>query len=593
MAAVEATRLPPITGEQSTTDADCSQLQGIYNGKFTDRSPFLTPAGKLTAAGDSAVQCLKPAARPTSPDTIRRFRATFAPDAGKRRVFYGKALDPHLQWAERMTHGVNTQPSDTAGDMVNPPLKPLFKQHQIDKIESGLYKSKQTGPLGKSHNQAVGFPKGYPWKDLTYGVVTVKDGSAGELVSPPKPYTQVQEEGADGHDMYVFSHKDYDPGEQVTRKYPTGHYSNKTQFGHPTPHDNAGSMTYKSLKWVHELQTEKAAKVINKRLDDWREKYQDQLGQTRDPIKETMNVGPDHTFGILVKPDQYGAGDLLHGRGAGKYLRGRDHQRGVVAALRQKLMKANYQNFDNLLAAFRFYDKENKGRISLEDLNTACWQYSLPSEPELLAQVMEYCDVDKDGFIDYMEFANFLNYNMPSGVTEAEIVEDNDGTQRVQSSREATPGRLQKQLDAIVGGHRTSSAVINGGGGLSSRGWRKYGVPTIRHDLPAPRFKSISDHTNYGDEATSHALVNPSIYSNRGVYEQDFLLPRTREQIRDVFSNVGVQMTLQEFDDIYDEAAKRHPKGNVSVEAFRGILDEIRAAEVSETEHLLKSNLDC
>jgi len=45
-----------------------------------------------------------------------------------------------------------------------------------------------------------------------------------------------------------------------------------------------GAATYKSLKWVHELQTEKAAKIVNKRLDDWRERYQDQLGKPRDPL---------------------------------------------------------------------------------------------------------------------------------------------------------------------------------------------------------------------------------------------------------------------------------------------------------------------
>lgn len=65
--------------------------------------------------------------------------------------------------------------------------------------------------------------------------------------------------------------------------------------------------------------------------------------------------------------------------------------------------------------------QECKGRISLGDLATVCWQYSLPTEPELLAQVMDYCDVDRDGFINYEEFSNFLNYNMPSGIAEAEV----------------------------------------------------------------------------------------------------------------------------------------------------------------------------
>lgn len=112
--------------------------------------------------------------QPTSPATIRRFRATFFPDAGKRRVFYGKALDPHLKWAENMTHGVNTQTSFTAGEMVNPPMKPLFKQREIEKLEGSLYRSKKVAPLGECHDQSTSFPAKYPWKDLTYGVVTFK-----------------------------------------------------------------------------------------------------------------------------------------------------------------------------------------------------------------------------------------------------------------------------------------------------------------------------------------------------------------------------------------------------------------------------------
>ena len=50
------------------------------------------------------------------------------------------------------------------------------------------------------------------------------------------------------------------------------------------------------------------------------------------------------------------------------------------------------------------------------------------------------------------------------------VVEESDGTKRVQSSREATPARLQNQIDQAIGGHRTSSAVINGGCGMGTRG---------------------------------------------------------------------------------------------------------------------------
>lgn len=42
-AVVENNVLPPINGAQNAPTHDCSETQGIYNGKFTDRSPFLTP----------------------------------------------------------------------------------------------------------------------------------------------------------------------------------------------------------------------------------------------------------------------------------------------------------------------------------------------------------------------------------------------------------------------------------------------------------------------------------------------------------------------------------------------------------------------
>ena len=105
-----------------------------------------------------------------------------------------------------------------------------------------------------------------------------------------------------------------------------------------------------------------------------------------------MNVGPDHTFGILIKPDGYGVGDLLHSRAPGTYLRGKvsssstlfssdfhhyrfknihdaninvlkyfscfqDRMRGIAASIRQNLKKANFHNFENILQAFRHYDK--------------------------------------------------------------------------------------------------------------------------------------------------------------------------------------------------------------------------------------------
>lgn len=116
------------------------------------------------------------------------------------------------------------------------------------------------------------------------------------------------------------------------------------------------------LKKIHR---DKGTKVVSKRVDDFRERTQPQLGTVHDPIRDTMNVTPDHSFGILIRPDEYGAGDLIHSRLPGEYLRGKDRQRGLLAAVRQQLKKANYHNFNNLQAAFKHYDKVKSQLISI------------------------------------------------------------------------------------------------------------------------------------------------------------------------------------------------------------------------------------
>ncbi len=64
------------------------------------------------------------------------------------------------------------------------------------------------------------------------------------------------------------------------------------------------------------------------------------------------------------------------------------------------------------------FSQTGTGKINLQSLRDVCLEFNLPAQPELLEQLLDYCDVDRDGQIDYMEFANFLNWRekMPSGL---------------------------------------------------------------------------------------------------------------------------------------------------------------------------------
>lgn len=90
--------------------------------------------------------------------------------------------------------------------------------------------------------------------------------------------------------------------------------------------------------------------------------------QVHDPIKDTLIVPDDHSFGVFIKPDEYGAGDLIHMRNSENILRGKDYDRGKLAFVRQQLKKANFHNFHSLKAAFEFYDKHRTGKITNNDL---------------------------------------------------------------------------------------------------------------------------------------------------------------------------------------------------------------------------------
>lgn len=43
-------------------------------------------------------------------------------------------------------------------------------------------------------------------------------------------------------------------------------------------------------------------------------------------------------------------------------------------------------------------------------MKKACFQLNLDLDEELLDALFDYCDLDKAGYINYLEFVNFLNW---------------------------------------------------------------------------------------------------------------------------------------------------------------------------------------
>uniref|UniRef100_A0A5F9D758 EF-hand domain family member B n=1 Tax=Oryctolagus cuniculus TaxID=9986 RepID=A0A5F9D758_RABIT len=275
-------------------------------------------------------------------------------------------------------------------------------------------------------------------------------------------------------------------GEAKNRKYDPSSFHRFNLFGIATPHFNDGRTMAKTLHWLHELQMKRGAKIVSKRVDDFNEKFQHKLGRVLDPIAETMNVPPGHTFGACLRPEEYG-------------------RKPDCASLTEASVEA--------------------------------------SEPTFL-------------------------------------VKPEDIVLKEPGSSEKTLRTLLRPSDRVSKHYTTTSSEISAVvGAVPSVCYPICGIPTIRSDIPAPRIRRISDRTNYGEEGNAYSLLQPTIFAQKGVFERDFFKTRSKEEIAKILCNIGVKLSEEEFENVWDLASKKHHRGEVCVETIRNVLDELQHAE--------------
>ena len=94
---------------------------------------------------------------------------------------------------------------------------------------------------------------------------------------------------------------------------------------------------------------------------------------------------------------------------------------------------------------------------------------------------------------------------------------------------------------------------------------RRFGLPAVRIDI-APRALSMASSMDFGDGTSAGKLLAPSVYSELGVGEEDFLAPMPPGRLRALFQRIGTAMSDREFAAVYNQAAllgKHTPEGKV------------------------------
>ncbi|XP_008321509.1 EF-hand domain-containing family member B isoform X2 [Cynoglossus semilaevis] len=391
----------------------------------------------------------------------------------------------------------------TIQTLINPRPKTGF-QNKLQELSEAVYQSTQRAPLGKSRFQAP--------DDIVHGLKTDAGFDIRQIIYPSKKCKELEDEEL--HKAYVLSHKSYFVGEQIDRNYNSGHFSKYNRFGICTPHHKDGREVSESLCWQGET---------NKELKDSERLRMQRLA---------LNLPQDYRFGNNVPPDEFGAGEIIHCTEPGQYIRGPEPQLSLVNLLRHDLKRLNNHHFSSLLEAFKYYDKTGKGLINKEDIKTVFRKFQLNFTDDVIKDLVEFCDTDKDGHINFVEFANFLNWKDTMPIDE-------------------------KDQEILTKENRT------------------YGIPSVRSDLPAPTIKSVCDFTNYGDMTTAADLLYPTAFSQHGVYREHLQCPRSRKEITQIFMDLGLDLSEETFEKAWKLAAEKDPKGRVCIENFRSVLKEL------------------
>ena len=93
---------------------------------------------------------------------------------------------------------------------------------------------------------------------------------------------------------------------------------------------------------------------------------------------------------------------------------------------------------------------------------------------------------------------------------------------------------------------------------------RVFGVPSTRADIRPPKVRSLADHKNYGNEPDAKRLLSPFVYAELGLSEDDFVLPRAKEDLHDV-AVAAWQLSEEDFNRCFDLALANCPEGSAGV----------------------------
>lgn len=446
-------------------------------------------------------------------------------------------------------------PKNSVGELLDVySQKSKFQMFKEDFYEELYYKKK---PLAKPCS-----PKWYvPARDsdFAFGIPSVRDEPLYGLVLPKKSWETVSKESEAAHDWYVFSHNDYYPSEKKNRKY-NDKFSSEHIFGEKLKMDLSG-MNMKSL-YTDLKVCPKRGPFINMTQKHFYDRCKFQLGTALK--KQGLNFGEKNEneifFGHPRYSDKFGMKELLKDDRDSAINPHEDEFFEAFSYLRSIRKKILHQrsfyinNFRKLLSEI---DTGKTNFLPWNDVFLAANRLDLKLNMKFLEYMSRYYEItSEDGNqVDYKEFVKLL-----------QIREELPPLKKTNKKIDVADTTTYREFTKDLGKQSFEECVRPAAGALLSTRPKPVDLRSSIENLPS--------------ETSVKALLSPSMPMYYSLSHRDFLCPRSKDDIRQIFEQAN--FNLSDFDKIFEEGRRIIPcdeEDKCTVEGFRAATEEMKKIE--------------
>ncbi|CAL1684966.1 unnamed protein product [Lasius platythorax] len=351
---------------------------------------------------------------------------------------------------------------------------------------------------------------------------------------------------------YRKSHNHYESSEQITRDYKKP-FDKSDRFGKPTKERRLESRIGKRiLTWInHEPIT-----LVDRRQADFTERTRSLVGQVKDP--KTSRLYVDVAHGKKSVKDKFDASDALRDSDLNEQTLFWWQCLRDLSNFRQKLKKRIPEvPFLDIEDELSHLDEKYVGVLPENKVFLIFEKYRISPNMEFLSPLMDTLQLREDGNINYRKLLNLLNWRCHLPVLP-----------KIKQASLASSDYITTYGDSIGNVQATDSArnIVE---------IRVAGIPSERSDFAMtmlPRAGICPDRENLGDQTSVRCLISPSIFTRYGLTHIDLFKTRDREEMREIFENVGFEFPEDSFDAFWQEGQRKDCTGGVCVETFRELL---------------------